>query len=90
MTPRIGQLTPRCIPWWPLAGGILARPPDQATARSSDGFVKGMLASKEFEAFGKGIVNRVEELAKKKGVSMAQVATAWVLANDGISISVHC
>lgn len=28
----------------------------------------------------KEIIDRVEELAKKKGVSMAQVATAWSLA----------
>lgn len=27
----------------------------------------------------------VEELSKKKGVSMAQIATAWVLAKDGMS-----
>jgi aryl-alcohol dehydrogenase-like predicted oxidoreductase len=31
----------------------------------------------------KTIVNRVEEIAKKRGVSMAQVATAWVLSKDG-------
>ena len=28
---------------------------------------------------------RIEELAKKKGVSMAQVATAWVLSKPGVS-----
>lgn len=28
-------------------------------------------------------MNRVEEIAKKRGVSMAQVATAWVLSKDG-------
>ena len=27
---------------------------------------------------------RVEELAKKKNISMAQVATAWCLAKDGV------
>jgi aryl-alcohol dehydrogenase-like predicted oxidoreductase len=29
------------------------------------------------------IINRVEALAKKRGVSMAQIATAWVLSKDG-------
>jgi hypothetical protein len=43
-----------------------------------------MSESKEFEAFGKEIVGRVEKVAKDKGATMAQVATAWVLANDGI------
>ena len=74
-----------CIPWWPLAGGILARPPQEETTRSQDNFVKGILESKEFKTFGKDIVNRVEELAKKIRVTMAQIATAWVLANDGLS-----
>lgn len=32
---------------------------------------------------GKAIVDRVEEIAKKKGVTMAQVSLAWVLAQDG-------
>lgn len=29
-----------------------------------------------------GAIIRVEEIAKKKGVSMAQVAIAWMLAQD--------
>jgi hypothetical protein len=29
------------------------------------------------------ITNRVEEIAKKKGISMAQVALAWCLSKDG-------
>ncbi|TFY57636.1 hypothetical protein EVJ58_g6905 [Rhodofomes roseus] len=31
------------------------------------------------------IVNRVEEISKKKGVSMAQVAIAWSLSKDGVT-----
>ena len=31
------------------------------------------------------IITRVEEVANKKGVSMAQVATAWVLSKPGVS-----
>ena len=33
----------------------------------------------------KNFSRRVEELSKKKSVSMAQIATAWVLAKDGVS-----
>jgi aryl-alcohol dehydrogenase-like predicted oxidoreductase len=33
----------------------------------------------------KEIISRVEALAKKKGLGMAQIATAWVLSKDGIS-----
>jgi aryl-alcohol dehydrogenase-like predicted oxidoreductase len=32
----------------------------------------------------KEIIDRVEALAKKKGISMAQAATAWILSKDGI------
>jgi aryl-alcohol dehydrogenase-like predicted oxidoreductase len=31
------------------------------------------------------IINRVEEIATKKGVSMAQVAIAWVLSKEGVT-----
>ena len=34
----------------------------------------------------KEIIGRVEALAKKKGISMAQVATAWLLSKDGIHL----
>jgi aryl-alcohol dehydrogenase-like predicted oxidoreductase len=48
-----------------------------------------MLSSKEFDTFGKEIVNRIEEIAKNKGVSMAQIATAWVLANESRSFKLQ-
>ena len=31
---------------------------------------------------------RIEELAKKKGVSMAQIAMAWVMAKPGVTAPV--
>jgi aryl-alcohol dehydrogenase-like predicted oxidoreductase len=31
------------------------------------------------------VVGRVEELAKKKGVSMATIATAWCLGKEGVN-----
>jgi aryl-alcohol dehydrogenase-like predicted oxidoreductase len=32
----------------------------------------------------KEIIDRVEALATKKDISMAKVATAWILSKDGI------
>lgn len=32
-------------------------------------------------------VDRVEEIAKKRNISMAQVALAWILSKDGICSS---
>ncbi|KAK0476964.1 NADP-dependent oxidoreductase domain-containing protein, partial [Armillaria novae-zelandiae] len=62
------------IPWAPMAGGYLTRPLDESTKRSaSGGFPKPKLTEAD-----KIIIDRVEEVAKRCGVSMAQVALAWV------------
>lgn len=68
------------VPWSPLARGVLARP---WTARNSnrettDLAMKALVRTRETEA-DKAIVDRVESIAKTKGVSMAQVAIAWLL-----------
>ncbi|PLB55043.1 Aldo/keto reductase [Aspergillus steynii IBT 23096] len=70
------------IPWSPMARGVLARPwNSRSTVReSTDGALKLLVRSRESEA-DQAIVTRVEELAKKKGVSMAQVAIAWSLSH---------
>ncbi|ETW83286.1 Aldo-keto reductase 5 [Heterobasidion irregulare TC 32-1] len=74
------------IPWSPLARGLLTRPlSDQSTKRGSTDFVINM--------YNKGpgtaeIIRRVEEIANKKGVKMAQIALAWSLAKDGIAAPV--
>jgi aryl-alcohol dehydrogenase-like predicted oxidoreductase len=65
------------IPWSPLYRGNLARPVDSGpTARSET-----MSANRMFTGMSdadKKIVGRVEELAKKTGWAMAQVARAWI------------
>ena len=43
-----------------------------------------MLRAKETEV-DKTIVDRLEEVAKKKGVGMAQVAIAWSLRQPGVN-----
>lgn len=69
------------IPWSPLARGALTRPwNSRSTVReSTDRALHRLVRGRETES-DKEIIDRVEELAKKKGVSMAQVATAWSLA----------
>lgn len=59
------------IPWGPLAQGSLARPVDHTgtTTRS-----EGKPISDEADTT---IINRVQELAEKKGWPMAHVALAW-------------
>ena len=70
------------IPWSPIAGGVLARPLHERTSEreSSDRIVKG--ARERETAADKTIIERVEEVAKKHGVSMAIVATAWSLSKE--------
>jgi aryl-alcohol dehydrogenase-like predicted oxidoreductase len=64
------------IPWSPLAGGSLARSyGDNNTARSKRENYRTV-----FGPADETITNRVEELANKKSVTMAQIATAWTLA----------
>lgn len=43
-----------------------------------------MLRSRESD-IDKRIIDRVEELAKKKGVSMATIATAWCLTKKNVN-----
>jgi 1-deoxyxylulose-5-phosphate synthase len=72
------------LPWSPLARGKLARGPDATTNRSAtDAYSNTLFAATE-EADGK-VVKAVEVLANKRGVPMAQVALAWVMAKPGIT-----
>ena len=72
--------------WSPIARGALARPwTSRSTPReSSDKFLHHLVRSKENE-IDHAIVDRVEEIAKKKGVPMAAVATAWCLSKEGVN-----
>ncbi|KAF2732660.1 Aldo/keto reductase [Polyplosphaeria fusca] len=63
------------IPWSPLARGLLGRPAHTTTARSeADAKTEKWFGDAEPE-----IINRVEEVSKRKGCSMVSVATAWVI-----------
>ncbi|KAI9791337.1 MAG: hypothetical protein M1835_000426 [Candelina submexicana] len=73
------------IPWSPIARGALTRPfSDRSTKREqSDKFLHALIRSRESDV-DKAIIDRVEEVAKKRGVSMATVATAWVLGKESV------
>ena len=75
-----------CIPWSPIARGVLARPwGDRSTKReTTDNFLKSLIRSRENDV-DKTIVDRLEEVAKKRGVGMAMVATAWCLGKEGVN-----
>ena len=64
------------IPWSPLAQGKLARPLSAQTDRGEMTKKMGMHEG----AVEDEIIRRVEEIAKKKGWPMAQVAIAWSMS----------
>jgi len=74
------------LPWSPLARGFLTRRPpregfgETARARTDD------FAHKLYYRPGDAtVVERVSEIAAKRGVSMAQVALAWLLQQPGVT-----
>jgi aryl-alcohol dehydrogenase-like predicted oxidoreductase len=74
------------IPWSPLARGFLAgnrRKEDFGeTLRSkTDEYAKGLY----YQASDFAVVERVGEIARKRGVPNAQVALAWVLQQPGVT-----
>jgi len=74
------------IPWSPLARGFLAGGRrketfgDTVRARTDDYAQRMYYQDSDF-----AVVDRVSEIARKRGVSNMQVALAWVLAQPGIT-----
>ena len=70
------------IPWSPLARGMLAGNRKEGTTRSkTDDFGNSMYTRDADDA----VVDAVGKVAEERGVSSAQVALAWVLAQPGVS-----
>ncbi|CAL1707761.1 unnamed protein product [Somion occarium] len=89
MFPTLKLFGVGAIPWSPLARGFLTRPLSVSTKRSeTDKYAQQLSTIRDLDGPSvdtQDIVNRVEELAKKKGVTMAQIGTAWILAKDGVT-----
>ncbi|MGW4695563.1 aldo/keto reductase [Kitasatospora cineracea] len=69
------------IPWSPLARGRLTRTGDAVTARAGTDPGGGILYRDEDQA----VVERVHEVAGRRGLSPAQVALAWVMRNPVVT-----
>jgi len=69
------------IPWSPLARGFLAGNRARQTERArTDEYAHRYYGESDAEVAG-----RAEELAKRRGVSPAQIALAWLLDKPGVS-----
>ena len=69
------------IPYSPQGKGRLARPWGEQSLRSTVDKVVQSFDS----PFDEPVVNAVEQIAEARGVTMAQVALAWVLRHPGVS-----
>lgn len=72
------------IPWSPLARGRLARPWGEATTRSGGDRFGNMLYART-EASDKEVVGNLTDMAQQRGLPMAQLALAWVLAKPEVT-----
>lgn len=71
------------IPWSPIARGLLARPWTEQSDRSK----ADVKAKKWFQGTqNEQIVTRIEEVAKRKGCKMSNVALAWLLRKNACPI----
>jgi aryl-alcohol dehydrogenase-like predicted oxidoreductase len=74
------------IPWSPIARGALARPfSDRTTKREQTDVGLKMGIRDQETAIDEKVIGKVEELAKKYGVSMTNIATAWCLSKDKVN-----
>ncbi|KAI8212539.1 Aryl-alcohol dehydrogenase [Colletotrichum sp. SAR 10_76] len=87
MNPYCNAASVGLFPWSPLAAGVLAHPwTDRSDPREQkDPFLQMLFRGAENGA-DKAIVGRVEELAARKGVAMAQVAQAWLISKGCMPI----
>jgi aryl-alcohol dehydrogenase-like predicted oxidoreductase len=71
------------IPWSPLARGRLARVPEQrsTTTRSSSDPIGDRMYNEADDA----VVHAVADVAKSRGLPLAQVALAWMLHKEAIT-----
>lgn len=72
------------IPWSPLAGGRVAHPWGTVTERSKIDEVSPMVWG-AFEEIDKPVVDNLEQMAAKRGISMAQMALAWILSKPYVT-----
>ncbi len=88
------EMIPQCVdqgvavmPWSPLARGRLAGNRDRddrplTTRAETDSFGESLYPDPEVD---RPVVDRVREVAEKRGVPMAQVALAWLLHRPGVT-----
>jgi 1-deoxyxylulose-5-phosphate synthase len=73
------------IPWSPLARGRLTRAWKAETTHRSETDAFGKTLYARTEDADRRVVDRLGEVAEKRGIPRAQVAMAWLLAKPGVT-----
>ncbi|KAH9923734.1 Aldo/keto reductase [Epithele typhae] len=81
MFPTLKMFGVGSIPWSPLGRGLLTHSVSIKTVRSKEDAFQGAYDI----PFLPELTRRIEELGNKKGVSMAQISMAWILAKPGVT-----
>lgn len=82
MMPTLRHFGVGSIPWSPLARGALTRPLGERTTRADNDLWYDQYLK---EPSNQEVVKRVEELAKKRNLSMAQISLAWTLSKEVVT-----
>lgn len=72
------------VPWSPLAGGRLAHPLGTVTERNKVDAVSPLVWDKYAE-LDKPVIENLKKMADERGISMAQLALAWLLSKPYVS-----
>ena len=72
------------LPWSPLARGYLTRPHEEIDATTRGETEEHMYDHPYREGGGREINERVAKLAAEKGLTMAQIALAWLLHKEWV------
>jgi aryl-alcohol dehydrogenase-like predicted oxidoreductase len=73
------------IPWSPLARGKVTRPWGESGTKREGTDVFGKTLYKQDEDANKAIVDAVAAIAEERGVTMAQIALAWVANKSSVT-----
>lgn len=81
MYPQLADQGSGALVWSPLSGGKVTRPWGEQSPSGRPDFDVDPYGKKAFEDADRQVVDAVQKIAEDRGLSMAQVALAWVLHN---------
>lgn len=73
-------------PWSPIQKGLLCKPLEERVHRENNDLILKGRHLNEYRDCEKEIILRIEKLAKKKNVTMADIALGWTIAKGTIPI----